>query len=196
MEYNPKLREIKTSKELSNLDKFALDFINIIKKYVEYTVISGYVSILLGRSRVSEDIDVYIKKIDIQQFKKMCQELLENNFWCINTEKPEEIYEYLKDGLAVRFAKTNSPIPNFEVKFPKDKLDEQVFEDPIKVILTEGEIIISSLERHVAFKKYFLSSNKDIEDAKHIENLFGEFIDYEKIRELKDLIKKRNEKRK
>ena len=92
MEYNKETREIKTSKELSNLDKFALDFINIIKKYVEYTVISGYVSILLGRSRVSEDIDVYIKKIDIQQFKKMCQELLENNFWCINTEKPEEIY--------------------------------------------------------------------------------------------------------
>ena len=196
MEYNKEMREIRTNKELNNLDKFALEFINIIKEYVDYVIISGYVSILLGRTRVSEDIDVYIKKTSLEEFKKMYKELLVKNFWCINAEKPEEIYEYLKDNLAVRFSKIDSPIPNFEVKFPKDQLDEQVFEDPIKVILNEGEIIISSLERHIAFKKYFLRSNKDIEDAKHIENLFKESIDYNKVSKLKELIKKRNEKRK
>ena len=196
MEYNKKTREIKTNKELNNLDKFALEFLNIIKKYVDYVIISGYVSILLGRTRVSEDIDVYIKKVSLEEFKKIYKELLANNFWCINAEKPEDIYEYLKDNLAVRFSKIDSPIPNFEVKFPKDQLDEQVFEDPIRVILTKGEIIISSLERHIAFKKYFLGSDKDIEDAEHIENLFKEFIDYNRINKLKELIKKRNEKRK
>ena len=190
MEYNEKTREIKTDKELNNLDKFALEFLNIIKKYVDYVIISGYVSILLGRTRISEDIDIYIKKISLGEFKEMYKELLQNNFWCINAEKPEDIYEYLKDNLAVRFSKIDSPIPNFEVKFPKDKLDEQVFEDPIKVILTKGEIIISSLERHIAFKRYFLSSNKDIEDAEHIESLFKEFINYNKVSELKRLIKK------
>ena len=195
MEYNEKTREIKTDKELNNLDKFALEFLNIIKKYVDYVIISGYVSILLGRTRISEDIDIYIKKISLGEFKEMYKELLQNNFWCINAEKPEDIYEYLKDNLAVRFSKIDSPIPNFEVKFPKDKLDEQVFEDPIKVILTKGEIIISSLERHIAFKRYFLSSNKDIEDAEHIESLFKEFINYNKVSELKRLIKKRNVKK-
>ena len=127
MEYNEKTREIKTDKELNNLDKFALEFLNIIKKYVDYVIISGYVSILLGRTRISEDIDIYIKKISLGEFKEMYKELLQNNFWCINAEKPEDIYEYLKDNLAVRFSKIDSPIPNFEVKFPKDKLDEQVF---------------------------------------------------------------------
>ena len=51
---------IKIDRELSELDIFTLDFINVLKKYTKYVLVSGYVSILLGRSRASEDIDVII----------------------------------------------------------------------------------------------------------------------------------------
>ena len=78
-----------------------------------------------------------------------------------------------------------------EVKFPKDKLDEDAFEDAIAVKLPEREIKISSLERHIAFKKYFLGSEKDDEDALHIEELFKKDIDYGKIKKLQKLIKLR-----
>jgi hypothetical protein len=53
----------------------------------------------------------------------------------------------------------------------------------------------------MAFKRYYLESEKDIEDAVHIEEVFKEKIDYEKINKLKEIIDKikederRNQKR-
>lgn len=51
-------RKIKLGKSLSELDKFVLRFIRIVEKYVDYVIISGYVVILLGRSRATEDVDL------------------------------------------------------------------------------------------------------------------------------------------
>jgi len=191
MKYNPGKKEIICNKELNNLDKFALDFLQIVGKHVDYVVVAGYVSILLGRTRITEDIDVFIKKISKEKFIELYKELLEKDFWCLNAENIDEIYGFLEDKLAVRFAYKNTSIPNFEVKFPKDKLDEEVFEDCIIVKLSSGKIKISSLERHIAFKKYFLGSDKDVEDALHIEATFKEEIDDRKIKKLEELIKKR-----
>jgi len=54
MEYYNEKGEIKINKELNNLDKFVLDFISLLEEYV---IVSGYVSILLRRSRATEDVD-------------------------------------------------------------------------------------------------------------------------------------------
>ena len=188
MEYNIKGKEIKSNKILNKLDKFALKFIKIIEKYTDYVIISGYISILLGRARATEDIDVFIKKIDFNEFSKLYEELENSGFWCINAENPKEVFSYLNDGLAVRFSRKNEPIPNFEVKFPKRKIDEETFNDFITVKLKEGVIKISSLERQIAFKRYYLKSGKDIEDAEHIEKTFKGQIDYEKVNKLKKII--------
>ena len=189
MEYNELKKEIQTKRILNDLDKFVFKFIRILEKHVDYVIISGYVSILLGRSRGTEDIDVFIKKISQEQFSKLYKELQKKNFWCINSENEKEIFSYLKDGLAIRFSEKEKPIPNFEVKFPKDNLDEMSFDDFVKVITSKGTLKISSLERHIAFKEYYLGSYKDIEDARHIEELFKEKIDHNKINKLKELIK-------
>ena len=191
MKYNKKKKEIILDKELNNLDKFALDFFNIAIKYTDCVIISGYVSILLGRSRATEDVDIFIKKISKETFYLLYHDLVSNGFWCINSDNPETLFDYLKENLAIRFARGKIPLPNMEVKFPKDKLDEDAFEDSIRVKLPDGEIKISSLERHIAFKRYFLGSEKDDEDALHIEELFKEDIDYEKIKKLHELLKLR-----
>ena len=187
MEYNKVKREIILNRELSELDKFVLDFLKILEKHVDYVVISGYISILLGRSRATEDVDVYIKRLSFEEFFRMYQDLKKGKFWCLNAEKPLEIFSYLRDGLAVRFAR-ESPIPNFEIKFPKREIDNETFEDFINVVLPHEKIKISSFERHIAFKKYYLKSDKDIEDALHIEKLFEGDIDYDKVNKLKKII--------
>ena len=170
MEYHKEKKEINIkSKVINELDKFVLDFLKIVQKHVDYVVISGYVSILLGRSRATEDVDIFIKKIPIEVFSKLYKELKEYGFWCLNAEKEEEIYGFLKDSLAIRFSFEEMPVPNFEVKFPKDELDESTFNDFITVILPENKLKISSLERHIAFKRYYLESDKDVEDASHVE---------------------------
>ena len=53
---------IELDRELSDLDKFTLNFVRILSKYAKYVVVSGYVSILFGRARSSEDIDIRMKQ--------------------------------------------------------------------------------------------------------------------------------------
>lgn len=191
MEYDTEKKEILLDRIPSELDKFAVEFLRILEKYAEYVVISGYVSILLGRTRSTEDIDVFIKPISEEKFAELYSELKSNNFWCLNSETTKEVFSYLTDHLAIRFAKVKTYAPNFEVKFPKDGLDREVFDDFITVKLKIGEIKISSLERHIAFKNYYLGSRKDEEDALHIEELFKDKLDFNKINKYKRLIEKR-----
>ena len=55
-------KTIYIEKVLNELDKLLLSFIRILEKYFEYVVVAGYVSILFGRSKATEDIDILIKK--------------------------------------------------------------------------------------------------------------------------------------
>ncbi|MEK6935891.1 MAG: hypothetical protein AABW67_03820 [Nanoarchaeota archaeon] len=190
MEYDLNKKEIKSDKILSELDKFVFSFIKILEKYTDYVIISGYVSILLGRTRVTEDVDIFIKELSFEKFSQLYDELKQKGFWCINAEEPEEIYDYLKSKLGVRFSKENESIPNFEVKFPKREVDREAFQDFIIVKLKEGNLKISSLERHIAFKRYYLKTDKDNEDAKHVEDIFKGKIDYDKINKLKRIVEK------
>src|SRR3989344_240763 len=190
MEYDADKKEIKLDRKLSSLDELVVRFTKIIQKYADYVIISGYISILLVRSRATEDVDLFIKKIPFEKFLKLYGDLKQNGFWCLNAEKPEEVFSFLKDGLAVRFALLNKSIPNFEVKFPKRAIDEGTFHDFILVnLLDNNKLKISSLERQIAFKRYYLKSEKDIEDALHVEELFKNKMDYNKINKLKDIIK-------
>jgi len=194
MEYDSNRKEIILNRILSELDKLVLDFLGILEKHVDYVIISGYVSILLGRSRATEDVDLFIERLSIDKFMSFYDELMKKGFWCLNGDNPIEMFSYLSDGLAVRFAREGKSIPNFEVKFPKRKIDEETFGDFITVLLPEGKKIkISSLERQVAFKRYYLKSDKDIEDALHIERVFKEHLDYSKINKFKDIINIENE---
>jgi hypothetical protein len=188
MIYDKDKKEITLKRESNKLDDFVMEFLKILEKYVDYVLISGYISILLGRARATEDVDVFIKRISKENFSKLYEELDKKGFWCLNAQSLNEVYSYLEDGFAIRFAKKGKSIPNFEVKFPKRKIDEETFEDFINVILKTGKLKISSLERQIAFKKYYLKSDKDIEDALHIEELFKEKLDYTKINKLKDII--------
>ena len=112
-------KTIKIDRELNELDKFVLKFTKILEKHTDYVIVSGYVSILLGRTRGTEDVDIFIKKLDKKKFIILYNNLRKDGYWCLNDEDSNEIYEYLKDGLAVRFALKNETIPNFEIKFAK-----------------------------------------------------------------------------
>ena len=48
-------------KTISALDSLVIEFTSILNKYAKYVIVSGYVAILFGRSRTSEDIDIVVK---------------------------------------------------------------------------------------------------------------------------------------
>jgi len=175
MEYDEKKREIICNRELNDLDEFVLDFVNLLKDYV---IVSGYVSILLGRSRATEDIDLLIPEMNFEEFNNLWNKVKEEGFECINVSKPEEAFEMIKEH-AIRFFKKN-PIPNIEFKIIKNDLDKYSFENKIKVLLKEGKLYISPLELQIAYK-LFLGSGKDLEDAKHLLKIFKENINKDKL---------------
>lgn len=166
-------------KEFSSLDKFVIDFTSVLNKLgAEYVLVSGYVAILFGRSRSSEDVDIFIGKLDFTKFKRLWNGLYDD-FECLNTNNPREAYErYLLNNLALRFSRKGSFIPNIEMKFPKIEIDFWTLAEKKEVLLNGYKLFVSPLELQIPFKLY-LGSEKDIEDAKHLYKLFKDKLNLE-----------------
>ena len=196
MEYLKEKKEIILNRELNELDKFVLDFCNLLEDYV---IVSGYVSILFGRSRSTEDVDLLVPKMNFEKFDKLWKNFEKNGFECINTTDPREGFKMLNE-YAIRFFKKKS-IPNMEFKMIKTDFDEYSFKNKIKVIINKEVLFVSPLEMQIAFKLFLaadgtkeeLGADKDIEDARYIYKLFEDKIDKDellKIANKLDIIKK------
>jgi hypothetical protein len=170
-------KKIKIDKLPTLLDKFVVNFCKILEKHVKYVVVSGYVSILFGRARATEDIDILIEKIPREKFCTIYSEIIKKGYWSLNAKTRENAFQMMKDGIGIRFAKRKNIIPNAEVKFAKTDLDEDALVDSLTVVLPAGSIRISRIEQQIAYKELVLGSQKDIEDARHLETVFKDKID-------------------
>ncbi len=164
--------KIEFEKELNSLDKFTIDFTSILNKVnIKYVLVAGYVSILFGRNRSSEDIDLIIEKLNFEKFLKVWDEI-NKKFECLNSKNAKDVYNnYLLKNHAIRFSRKNKYIPNVELKFPKIELDDWTLENKKRVVINDNELFISPLELQIPFK-LFLGSEKDIEDAKYLYDIF------------------------
>ncbi len=74
MEYSYASRRIEfPGKELTVLDKLVLKFVAAID--FNYVIMSGYIAILFGRSRSTEDIDLFIDRLPQKKFADFCTRL-------------------------------------------------------------------------------------------------------------------------
>ena len=171
--------EISFKKEISMLDDFTLDFVDILTKHaVKHVIVSGYVAILFGRSRMSEDVDILIEHISYDDFLKLWSEL-EPTYECLITSNPDDAYHgYLENHNAIRFARKGNFIPNMEMKFVKNDLDQYSMNNRKHVKLNDRSLFISPLELQIPYK-LFLGSKKDIEDARFLFKLFRDELDLE-----------------
>lgn len=168
---------LKFDKELSELDRLVIDFVDLIKKSgIKYVIVSGYVAIILGRSRTTEDIDIFIDKVDSETFRKFFSLATSKDYWAIDSESLEDAFDRLKNSLSIRMAKKDTVIPNFEIKFPKKEIDYISLDKPMQLIVNGKQLFMSPLEIQIPFKVW-LGSEKDIEDAMHIHELFGKKVD-------------------
>lgn len=185
MLYNPGKKEIILDKELNNLDRFVVDFCSLLDEYV---IVSGYVSILLGRSRGTEDVDLLIPKMDYNDFKRLWDEIHKNGFECITHSNPDDAFAMLREH-AIRFARLKNPTPNIEFKIIKTDLDKYSFENRVKVKIKGDVLFTSPLEMQIAYKLFLaadgtddeLMSDKDIEDARHLYRIFKEKINKDEL---------------
>ncbi|NVM30318.1 MAG: hypothetical protein HWN65_15845 [Candidatus Helarchaeota archaeon] len=173
------------------LANFCQSFCEILERYTRYIVVSGFLVISSGRSRGTEDIDVIIEPIDLDIYLKLHEELKKNQFQCLQSSDPNEIYnKYLKEKIPIRFIQNDKLIPNIELKFAKDELDEYQLKTRKKIELTEINVFFSSIEANIAFKEELLKTPKDLDDARHLRIVYSGEIDEKEIEKLKKMIKK------
>ncbi len=172
------------------LDKFAEEFCAVVNRHVKYMIVSGFAAISSGRTRGTEDIDMIIEVMPKEKFVEMHNDLVKNNFECMQSSNPEEIFEfYLKGKNSIRYTWKGKHLPEMEIHFAKDSVDEYQLERRIKMKITGLNIYFASLEGNIAFKEEWLKSDKDIEDARHLRIVYSDEINEEEINKIKKMIR-------
>jgi len=164
----------------NRLDELAIAFSEILdRSAIEHVYVAGYVSILAGRARSTEDIDVLIERIDEETAEGLAATLDESGFW--GPAMPlSSTYEMLEDGDNVWVAPEGEMTPHLEVKFVRDQFDRASLESAITAEVGGETIPIGPLELQIAYKLY-LGARTDIEDAVHLYTLFEEGLSVSRL---------------
>jgi len=179
------MRVIKISKEITELDEIVFKFVSILEKHVRYVIVSGYVAILLGENRPTQDVDVLIENIEKERARKLYEELSNNGFYF--AENFDDFYRFLFE-LKEKVDIFSEKLWYFDLKSVKDFFDVFSIENRIKVIVNEMfQLFISPPELQIPYKIY-LGADKDLKDAAFLYEKFKEIIDKEKMQRIADEI--------
>ncbi|QKY15615.1 hypothetical protein [Halorubrum sp. CBA1229] len=174
------------SRELSALDKDVLEFTRILDACdVNYVIVSGYVAILTGRSRSTEDIDVILESLSKTETEQLVTELKNRGYWGMAMPL-DEMYSMLSEGSRIRIAEDGEMYPNFETWFVSNDVEREALSNPLTVTFDEGDIEISPLELQIAYKLRLAQASdslngKDFEDALHLYLTFEERFNTEQL---------------
>jgi succinate dehydrogenase flavin-adding protein (antitoxin of CptAB toxin-antitoxin module) len=168
-------------KYLTLLDQYVLDFIRVLEPKTPYVIVSGYVAILFGRSRGTEDVDILISRLAKDTFGELHTALSGEGYEFLNAEDTDGLYDMLLNRMGIRIAKKGQFIPNIKLKFLKDDIDRTVLRDRVEVNLPGVRVYISPIDIQIAYKMY-LGSQKDIEDALYLWEIFKDDLDHEDVK--------------
>lgn len=162
--------EIHLEKPPNQLDELILDVVEVFENLgIDYAVVSGYVAVLLGRSRGTEDIDVIVERFGEETADALVRELTEAAYW--RAAMPlDDMYATLSDDLIVRVAEDGHRVPNVELKFAHDRYSRLSLRNTVDVNFNDGTIKIGSLELQIAYKLR-MGAQKDFEDALYLWHL-------------------------
>lgn len=157
------------------LDELAIEFSSILTKNgVEHVFVAGYVAILAGRARATEDIDVLVERLSADEIDGLVETLRSNGYW--GPAMPlDSMVDNLADETNIWVAPDDQMTPHLEVKYPTDEFDRASLENAINAQIGEASVPIGPLELQIAYKLY-LGGRKDLEDAAHLYALFGESL--------------------
>ncbi len=169
-------------REPNQLDELAIGFSEILAQFdIKHVYIAGYVSILAGRARSTEGVDVLIERIDEETANELAETLDEKGFW--GPAMPlSSIYEMLDNGDNIWIAPEDQVTPHLEAKFARDEFDRASLGNAITARIDDEEIPIGPLELQIAYKLH-LGARKDIEDAVHLYTFFEESLSVTRLEE-------------
>jgi len=162
------------------LDELALEFSAVASRCdVDHAFIAGYLAILTGRARATDDVDVLIEELSASEVNALVDELEDAGFW--GPAMPlEEMHGNLSAGTNIWVAPADQTTPHLEVKFPTDEFDRASLSNSINARVGGRELPIGPLELQIAYKLY-LAAEKDLEDAAHLYLLFEETLRIDRL---------------
>lgn len=175
---------LELSRERSQLDRDVLSFVDVLETCdVEYVIVSGYVAILTGRSRATEDVDVVLEPLQEEAVDRLTDALQDRDYWGMAMPL-EEAYSMLAGGDRIRVAEEGEFYPNFEVWFASNEVERTALSNALTVEFDdEASLQISPIELQIAYKLRLAQragsmDGRDFEDALHLHLTFeGDFKD-------------------
>lgn len=167
-------------REPNRLDELAIEFSTLLGQFdIDHVYIAGYVSILAGRARSTEDVDVLIRETDEETIEEFVETLDREGYWGPAMPLPS-MYEMLENGDNIWIAPDDQVTPHLEVKFVRDEFDRTSLENAITARIGDKTIPIGPLELQIAYKLR-LGAQKDVEDAVHLYTLFEETLSVSRL---------------
>lgn len=167
--------ELVVEREPNELDELAIEFTAILDDLgVQHVYVAGYVAVLTGRPRTTQDVDVLIERLDESRTERLARRLSDEGMW--GPAMPlDDMFEMLVNGDNIWVAPADQVIPHIEAKFVRDEADRTALQDRITAHIADSTIPIGPLELAIVYKLY-LGSKKDFEDAVHLYTLFEETL--------------------
>lgn len=162
-------------REPNRFDELAIEFSDLASQLgINHVFVAGYVAILTGRSRSTEDIDVFIEPCSKSEIDALVAELEAADYWG-PAMSLSEMYGNLSSGTNIWVAPDGEMSPRLEVKFPRDEFDRASLSNAISATVGGETVPIGPLELQIAYK-LALGTRTDLEDAAHLYTLFGETL--------------------
>ncbi|MFB6219134.1 MAG: hypothetical protein ABEH77_08170 [Halobacteriaceae archaeon] len=175
--------ELVVGRDPNDLDDLAIRFSAVLGELdIDHVYVLGYVVVLAGRSRATEDIDVLLERLEAEQVDELATRLRDEGFW--GPAMPlDSMDEMLADDGHVWVARDGEMVPRLEVKFVRDEVDRASLENSLTATIgSDGvELPVGPLELQIAYK-LFLGSRTDFEDAVHLYALFEETLSTDDLR--------------
>jgi len=165
-----------------------LNFVKVLEDAgIDYVVVAGYVAILFGRARRSDDVVFILEDPGEEGFIGLCSRAREAGFTLMQADIESEdsvrraYREYLAEGYGVRFMYRDLIVPNVEAKLARSSIYRYALDHSLRVVVNgEHAARVSPLELQIAFKLR-LGSEKDVGDAVFLYTLFRETISLEEL---------------
>lgn len=172
-------------REPNALDEIVRDVTTHLEECdIQYAIVSGYVAVLFGRARATEDIDLLVEQFDQATATTLVERLESDGFW--GPAMPlSELYETVSDGLPVRIAAAGNRVPNVELKFARSQTDYVSLENTVDIQLRDITFAVGSLELQIAYK-LDMGAQKDFEDALYLFELLGQNLNQQALEQYVD----------
>lgn len=159
-------------REPNVLDELALAFSSHLDAVgIDHAFVAGYVAILAGRARATEDIDVLLEPTDTETAGQLATRLRESGFW--GPAMPlDALADALTAGDRIWIARDGEMAPRIDATPVRDTYDRASIREAIVAEVGGETLPIGPLELQIAYKCH-LAADRDLDDAAHLLEQFG-----------------------